>query len=130
MFAAAENSRELNPAIYVPRRNRRSNTQARRQNAEPSDPSDPTNPVNNTNYHSLQFNLEKRFSHGYTILASYTWSKKMDDYNWTNPYNRRFDYGLSREDVPHNWKFSNVWQIPEYAVEGFRRQAREWLDAQ
>ena len=36
----------------------------------------------------------------------------MDDYNWTNPYDRRFDYGLSREDVPHNFKFSNVWNIP------------------
>jgi hypothetical protein len=36
----------------------------------------------------------------------------MDDYNWTSPYNRRFDYGLSREDVPHNFKFSNVWNIP------------------
>ncbi|HUS06364.1 MAG TPA: hypothetical protein VMZ52_08715, partial [Bryobacteraceae bacterium] len=64
-------------------------------------------------------NAEKRFSHGYTILASYTWSKKIDDYNWTNPSNRRFDYGLSREDVPHNFKFSNVWNIPNAPVHGF-----------
>ena len=73
---------------------------------------------NNTSYESLQLNAEKRFSKGYTILANYTWSKKFDDYNWTNPYNRRFDYGLSREDVPHNFKFSNVWQIPNTPVQG------------
>ena len=42
----------------------------------------------------------------------------MDDYNWTNPYNRRFDYGLSREDVPHNFKFSNVWNIPAPHAKG------------
>ena len=28
----------------------------------------------------------------------------------------RFDDGVSREDVPHNLKFSNVWQIPQIGV--------------
>ena len=61
----------------------------------------------------MQLNAEKRFSKGLSLLANYTWSKKMDDYGWTNPDNRRFDYGVSREDVPHNFKFSNVWQFPQ-----------------
>ncbi len=116
-FAAAENSRELNPALYVAGATV-ANTQARRfyQNFGPIGLYES---ANNTNYNSLQLNAEKRFSHGYTILASYTWSKKFDDYNWTNPYNRRFDYGLSREDVPHNFKFSNVWNIPHAPIHGF-----------
>ena len=68
--------------------------------------------TNNSKYNSLQLNAEKRFGKGLAVLASYTFSKKMDDYGWTTPNDRRFDYGLSREDVPHNLKFSNVWQIP------------------
>jgi hypothetical protein len=47
------------------------------------------------------------------VLASYTFSRKMDDYGWTTPDDLRFDYGVSREDVPHNFKFSNVWQFPQ-----------------
>ena len=37
--------------------------------------------INTTNndgrswYHAAQFSLEKRFSKGYTVQASYTWSK-------------------------------------------------------
>ena len=69
-------------------------------------------------------------AHGYTVLTSYTWSKKMDDYNWTNPYNRRFDYGLSREDVPHNFKFSNVWNIPAPQREGIAGKLDSGLDAE
>jgi hypothetical protein len=117
-FAAAENSRELNPAIYIPGASAVANTQARRPYQQ-FGPIGLYESANNTNYHSLQLNAEKRFSHGYTILASYTWSKKIDDYNATNPYNRRFDYGLSREDVPHNFKFSNVWNLPSAPVHGF-----------
>ena len=117
-FAAAENSRELNPAVYVPGASSVGNTQARRSYQQ-FGPIGLYESANNTNYHSLQLNAEKRFSHGYTILTSYTWSKKFDDYNSTNPYNRRFDYGLSREDVPHNFKFSNVWNIPNAPVHGF-----------
>jgi hypothetical protein len=52
------------------------------------------------------------------VLASYTVSRKLDDYGWTTPDDRRFDWGLSREDVPHNFKFSNVWQIPHLGVNG------------
>ncbi len=111
IFAAAEAGRELNPAIYTPGTSTISNTQARRLYQSYS-LIGLYESGNNTNYHSLVLNLERRFSKGLTVLANYTWSKKIDDYNWVNPNNRRFDYGLSREDVPHNFKFSNVWQIP------------------
>jgi hypothetical protein len=116
-FGAAENSREINPAIFGPGASI-SNTQQRRphQNFSRIGLYESSN---NTNYHSLQLTAEKRYSHGLTVLASYTWSKKMDDYGWSNPFDRRFDYGLSREDVPHNLKFSNVWEIPSFRTSGF-----------
>jgi hypothetical protein len=60
----------------------------------------------------MQVNAEKRLGKGLAIVTSYTYSRKLDDYGWTTPNDRRFDYGVSREDVPHNFKFSNVWQVP------------------
>ncbi len=118
MFAAAENGGEFNPAIYAPGTSTVGNTQARRfyKNFSRIGLYESNN---NTNYHSLQLNAEKRYARGLSLLASYTWSKKFDDYGWTNPFNRRFDYGLSREDVPHNFKLSNVWQAPNLKVSGF-----------
>src|SRR5437867_3327155 len=66
----------------------------------------------NSTYHSLQWNLEKRFVHGYSILANYTWSKNIDDLSAVNPFNRTVSRGVSSFDVPHNFKFSNLWYIP------------------
>lgn len=126
-FAAAEAARELNPAIYTPGASTISNTQARRPYQSFSNIGFYES-GNNTNYHSMVANLEKRFSKGLTLLANYTWSKKMDDYGWTNPYDRGFDYGLSREDVTHNLKFSNVWQIPMMQMpKGFSALLNGWM---
>ncbi len=116
MFAQSENSREINPAIYGLGATV-ANTQARRLYQD-FGPIGFFESGNNTHYNSLQLNMEKRFSHGFTMLASYTWSKKMDDYQWTNPFDRRFDYGIARDDVPHNFKFSNVWNVPHTPFQG------------
>jgi hypothetical protein len=115
IFGASENGRELNPATYIPGQSTVGNAQSRRPYQDYSRIG-LYESSNNTNYHSMVANLEKRFSGGLTLLANYTWSKKFDDYGWTNPYSRRFDYGLSREDVTHNVKFSNVWEIPHFDV--------------
>ncbi len=68
-------------------------------------------------YHALQTKLEKRFSYGLTFLASYTWSKTMD--NTTTilyPYNDNLNYSLSNGfklvDIPQNFVFSYVYELP------------------
>jgi hypothetical protein len=116
-FGAAENSREINPAIYVPGNSTVGNTQARRvyQNFSRIGHYESGN---NTSYQSFQLNAEKRLRRGLSVLANYTFSKKTDDYGWVNPFNRRFDHALSGEDVPHNFRFSNIWQIPHGRLHG------------
>ena len=60
-------------------------------------------------------------SHGFSVQANYTWSKMIDDFGpsgTTNPFNRRFDYGTSNDDVPHVFNFSAIWQIPNLPVHG------------
>ena len=116
-FGAAENSREINPAIYVPGASTLANTQARRRYQDFSRIGFYES-TNTSKYNSLQVNAEKRFGKGLSLLASYTFSRKLDDYGWTTADDLRFDYGLSREDVPHNLKFSNVWQLPQIRDNG------------
>ena len=113
--------REDNPAIYIPGASSKANTQARRLYPQfgsvglfSSD--------NNSHYNAMKLNIEKRFSRGLSVLANYTWSKMIDDFGnsgTTNPFNRRFDYGTSNDDIPHLFHFSAVWQIPQISMRGF-----------
>src|SRR4030095_12178234 len=91
---ATKPTRELNPAIYVPGASDTGNTQERRQYQDFSNIG-LTESAHNSHYNALQLNLEKRFGKGLSILTNYTWAKGIDDYGWTNPFNRRFDYGPS-----------------------------------
>ncbi len=112
--------RESNPAVYIPGVSTKTNTQSRRLYPQfgsvglfSSD--------NNSHYNAMKLNIEKRFSRGFTILANYTWSHMIDDFGnsgTTNPFNRRFDYGTSNDDVPHLFHFSAVWQIPQTRLRG------------
>jgi hypothetical protein len=103
-----------NPAIYRPGATV-GNTQDRRvyPNFGPVTRNDGSG---NSSYHSLQWQLEKRFAHGFTIQTSYTFSKNIDDLSTANPFNRAISRGLTGFDVPHNFKFSNLWEIPHLDV--------------
>ncbi len=75
-------------------------------------------------YHGLQSKLEQRFAHGLYFLASYTWSKAIDNQsNGTDtaaasgqypqdPLNSSLDRGLSSFDVPQRFVASFVWELP------------------
>jgi hypothetical protein len=81
----------------------------------------------NANYNSMQLTAEKRMSQGLMILASYTWSKSLDDLPpragvtgfdtssalpWDDPNRHRFDYGPSEFDHTHRFVASYIWQMP------------------
>jgi Carboxypeptidase regulatory-like domain/TonB dependent receptor len=126
-FGAAENSREINPAIYVPGASTIANTQARRGYQDFSRIG-LYESTNTTRYDSAQVNAERRFGKGLAVVTSYTYSRKLDDYGWTTPDDLRFDYGPSREDVPHNFKFSNIWQVPRAGGDGvLSRVVSGWM---
>jgi len=116
-------ARDVNAAIYIPGNSTVGNTQARRPNEDFSNIF-AVESTHNSNYHSLELLAEKRFGYGLSLLTHYTWSKKLDDLGGlyaagTNPFDRRFDYGLANEDVPHNFRFTNVWEVPKVGAKGF-----------
>ena len=78
-----------------------------------------------SNYHALQLDVNRRFSHGLFLRGVYTWSKALDDgdsLNATaagnapglvsNPYNLRADYGLATYDVRHVAVVEGMYLLP------------------
>ena len=76
-----------------------------------------------SNYNSLQLRAEKRFSHGLTFLASYTWAHALDiasnaDLGAQNGGDFRYfkdpqaEYGNSDFDIRHRFVFSYLYELP------------------
>lgn len=95
-----------------------------------------------SNYNSLQAKLERRFSGGFTLLASYTYGKALTDSpdhlstsgvsngvdvgEYKEPQDgkrRRLEYGPSEFDVNQRFVLSGVWQLP---LGRGRKYGRDW----
>ncbi len=86
--------------------------------------------IANSSYNALETSLRKRFSHGLSFLASYTWSHSIDDvssFNITgsasqpvagendlaqNPNDLAAERGRSMFDARHRFVLSYQWSIP------------------
>jgi len=77
----------------------------------------------NSIYNSLQVQLQKRFSSGFTLSSSYTWANAIDDrtYNayaqlsqqtYQNPLDRRAERGRNDDDIRHRWATSLLYELP------------------
>jgi outer membrane receptor protein involved in Fe transport len=77
----------------------------------------------NSSYNALQLTLQRRFLHGFTLLANYTFSKSIDSTSQnkqtsqtaTDPYDLNFDRGVSDFNQPQVFSFSGLWQLPIHA---------------
>jgi outer membrane receptor protein involved in Fe transport len=72
-------------------------------------------------YHALQLSLNKRFSHGFSILSSYTWSRLLDNASADgdgppNPFDLDANWGLSDFDLEHRFVASVIWRLPDLAA--------------
>ncbi|NWF84923.1 MAG: TonB-dependent receptor [Bryobacteraceae bacterium] len=63
-------------------------------------------------YNALQARVEKRFSAGYTILATYAWSKYLEQVSLLNPTDDRFEKRLSDADSPQRLAVSGIYELP------------------
>ena len=77
----------------------------------------------NSNYNALQLRFQRRLSRSFTTLASYTWSKSIDDASNffssagdpnfpQNSYNVAAERGRSNFDVAHRLSVSYSWALP------------------
>jgi hypothetical protein len=63
-------------------------------------------------YHAGQLRVEKRFTHGYTVLASYSWSKLLERVSFLNPSDTKYEKRISANDAPHRIVLSGIWELP------------------
>ena len=70
-----------------------------------------------SSYNALTARLEKRYSNGLYMLASYTWQKSLDlgatdEFSATSADFKKFDKGHSTFDVPHRFVYSYSYELP------------------
>jgi hypothetical protein len=126
---------QLNPAVYTPGSSL--TTDQRRIFQGFGSIQEGSHQVN-SRYNSLQLSLQKRLSHGFTILANYTLSKATDNLElladatslgangslvlpWYYPHSDAFEHGPSDFDRRQVFVTSYVWQLPALS------HANRWL---
>lgn len=91
-----------------------------------------------SNYNALQVQLRQRFTHGFTYLMSYTWSRTFDEMSGIinvvgnsgfvqNPYNLKADYGPSSFDQPNRLTASGTWELPVGRGKQFSLRWGNWI---
>jgi len=93
-------------------------------------------------YHGLQVLAEKKFSNGLQFLATYTWSKSIDDSSqaddnvtWLgsfsslqDPNKPQLERSLSTFDIPHVFQFSYSYDLPIGRGRPFGGNMPRWAD--
>ena len=90
-------------------------------------------------YHAMFLKLERRFASGFSLLASYTWSKLIDDVipsrtgfpgedfsvaRLQNYYARNNERSLASFDTPHIFALGYVYELPIGPGKAFLNQGR------
>jgi Carboxypeptidase regulatory-like domain len=113
---------DMNPALYIPGQSSLSNiNQRRRYNYIGRIEQERTDSYSNANM--LQIGIQKRYSHGYTLLSNYTYGHQLGlagpstsqgagGNGPRDPNNWRLNYGSLSTDIRHTWQTSLVWDVP------------------
>jgi hypothetical protein len=98
--------------------------------------------IANSIYHSLQFTAEKQYSNGLQFLATFTWSKSIDDSSqaddnvtWLGSFSSLQDpnkpwleRSLSTFDIPYVIQFSYTYDLPLGHGRAFLSNMPRWAD--
>lgn len=69
-------------------------------------------PQASSSYHAAQVRLQRRMRSGFTIQASYTWSKFMEARTFLNAFDALSEHVISDQDRPQRFVASGIWELP------------------
>jgi hypothetical protein len=72
-------------------------------------------------YNSLNVRVQHRLSHGFSMMANYTWSKSIEQNSLLNPSDTSYEKHVSSEDYPHHLVISSTYKLPyaSFGGDGF-----------
>jgi hypothetical protein len=96
---------------------------------------------NKARYYSMVAKVQKRFSHGMSLLSTLTWSRNWDEAGGgpgntlnsgskgpQNPYNMAAEYAFSNIDTPLRWSSAITYELPVGKNKSLLRNARAPLN--
>jgi len=83
----------------------------------------------NTQYDALQARLNKRFSKGLQVQASYVWARNFDNgTTHQNSFDPMSDFAVSSQDVRNRFVASYIYELPVGRGRTFGRTMSRWED--
>ncbi len=88
-------------------------------------------PWGKNQYDAMLAKVEHRFSKGFAVINSFTWSKLFEDTSWTGPEiaGRRVEHKLGGEDRPFRLSIAPIWEIPIGRKQAFGKGMPKVVDA-
>lgn len=81
-----------------------------------------------SSFNSLQVSVQKRFSHGYNMSASYQWSRTLDALSFLNAGDVKPWYGISNTDYPQTLSVAGIYELPFGHGKPFFSNDPAWVD--
>ena len=63
-------------------------------------------------YNSLNVRLQRRLTHGLSLIANYTWSKNIEQDSLLNSSDTKYEKRISTYDYPHKLSVASVYTLP------------------
>lgn len=88
-------------------------------------------PNGKQDYYALNTKVEKRFQHGFSLLQSFTWSKRISENNFIGPqaYAQVIERRLDSGDQKFHYVLTPVYELPFGRGKRFGGTSSKWLDA-
>jgi hypothetical protein len=88
-------------------------------------------PWGQNQYDAMLAKIEHRFSKGFAVINSFTWSKLFEDTSWTGPEiaGRNVEHKLGGEDRPFRLSIAPIWEFPIGRKQALGKGMPKVLDA-
>ena len=86
-------------------------------------------PLGSTIYHALALSIVRRFSNGFSVQSSYTWSKFLQSTEFLNAADPLPTKVISDQDIPQRFNIATIFDVPVGKGRRFGSNMNRWQSA-